>query len=99
MKEYDIIMMTIISFLVCFFLSIIVTNILINKNNKTKDKHVADALNYRQIAHSKKAKHNKQQIYVPPELAMRLISKYCHAPDGTTLNDMLLAEALVHNMQ
>ena len=59
MKEYDIIMMTIISFLVCFFLSIIVTNILINKNNKSDDKHVVDALNYLQIAHGKKAKRKK----------------------------------------
>ena len=92
-------MMTIISFLVCFFLSIIVTYILINKKNKTRDEHEAAALNYKQIACGKKAKRNKQQIYVPPELAMRLISKYCHAPDGTTLNDMLLAEALVHNMK
>lgn len=90
-------MMTIISFLIGFFASIIVCSILINKNNKTNYEN--DALNCRQISHGKKAKRNKQQIYVPPELAVRLISKWCHAPDGTTLNDMLLAEAIVHNMK
>ena len=91
--------MNLIAFLVCFFLSVLVTSILINKKSKTNDEHVADALNCRQIAHNKKAKRNKQQIYVPPELAMRLIQKWCSAPDGTTLNDMLLAEAFVHNMK
>ena len=89
--------MNLIAFLVCFFLSVLVTSILINKKSKTNDEHVA--LNYRQIERGKKAKRNKQQIYVPPELAMRLIQKWCSAPDGTTLNDMLLAEAFVHNMK
>ena len=90
-------MMILISFLVCFFASALVTNILINKKNKTNDEH--DVLNYMQIAHGKKAKRKKQQLYIPPELAKRLISKYCAAPEGTTIYDMLLSEAFVHNMK
>lgn len=91
--------MILISFLICFFASVLVTSILINKKNKTNYEHDADVLNYMQIAHGKNVKRKKQQIYVPPKLAVRLISKYCAAPDGTSINDMLLAEAIVHNMK
>lgn len=80
-------------FLFSFLLSVLVTSILIKKNNKINDKYDAVSLYYKQ--RNKKYIRNNE-IYVPPQLAVRLISKYCHAPDGIGINDFLFAEALLH---
>ena len=52
-------MMILISFLICFFASIIVCSILINKNNKTNHDYGIDALICRQISQRKKANRKK----------------------------------------